>query len=51
MSYEVQFDTVSTVGLESFLVAVVFVGFWVFVFCYFKNKYDHVITVEPSAKA
>jgi hypothetical protein len=51
MSYEVDFTTVSTVGLESSPVAPALAGLRANEARYFKNKYDHVFTVEPAAKA
>jgi hypothetical protein len=51
MSYAVDFDTVSTVGLESSPVAEALAGLRANEARYFKNKYDHVFTVEPAAKA
>ncbi len=51
MSYEVDFKTVSTVGLESSPVADALAGLRANEARYFKNKYDHVFTVEPAAKA
>ena len=51
MSYEVDFATVSTVGLESSPVAEALAGLRANEARYFKNKYDHVFTVEPAAKA
>jgi len=51
MSYEVKFDTVSTEGLESSPVADALAGLRANEARYFKNKYDHVFTVEPAAKA
>ena len=51
MSYEVDFVTVSTVGLESSPVAPALAGLRANEARYFKNKYDHVFTVEPAAKA
>jgi len=51
MSYEVDFVTVSTVGLESSPVADALAGLRANEARYFKNKYDHVFTVEPAAKA
>jgi hypothetical protein len=51
MSYAVEFDTVSTVGLESSPVAPALAGLRANEARYFKNKYDHVFTVEPAAKA
>ena len=43
--------TVSTVGLESSPVAPALAGLRANEARYFKNKYDHVFTVEPAAKA
>ena len=51
MSYAVDFATVSTVGLESSPVAPALAGLRANEARYFKNKYDHVFTVEPAAKA
>jgi hypothetical protein len=51
MSYAVDFETVSTVGLESSPVADALAGLRANEARYFKNKYDHVFTVEPAAKA
>src|SRR5262249_30280464 len=51
MSYEVDFKTVSTVGLESSPVADALAGLRANEARYFKNKYDHTFTVEPAAKA
>src|SRR5437763_7191921 len=51
MSYTVDFTTVSTVGLESAPVAAALAGLRANEARYFKNKYDHVFTVEPAAKA
>jgi hypothetical protein len=51
MPYEVDFVTVSTVGLESSPVAPALAGLRANEARYFKNKYDHVFTVEPAAKA
>src|SRR6478609_1141898 len=51
MSYIVDFNTVSTVGLESSPVAAALAGLRANEARYFKNKYDHVFTVEPAAKA
>ena len=51
MSYAVDFVTVSTVGLESSPVAPALAGLRANEARYFKNKYDHVFTVEPAAKA
>ena len=48
MSYEVDFKTVSTVGLESSPVAPALAGLRANEARYFKNKYDHVFTVEPA---
>jgi len=51
MSYPVDFETVSTVGLESSPVAAALAGLRANEARYFKNKYDHTFTVEPAAKA
>jgi hypothetical protein len=51
MSYTVDFVTVSTVGLESSPVADALAGLRANEARYFKNKYDHVFTVEPASKA
>src|SRR5579864_6369753 len=49
MSYAVDFATVSTVGLESSPVADALAGLRANEARYFKNKYDHVFTVEPAS--
>jgi hypothetical protein len=51
MSYAVDFKDVSTVGLESSPVAEALAGLRANEARYFKNKYDHVFTVEPASKA
>ncbi|HEY3059897.1 MAG TPA: phage tail protein [Chloroflexota bacterium] len=51
MSYTVDFNTVSTVGLESSPVAVALAGLRANEARYFKNKYDHDFTVEPASDA
>jgi hypothetical protein len=51
MSYVVDFQNVSTVGLESSPVAPALAGLRANEARYFKNKYDHVFTVEPASKA
>jgi hypothetical protein len=51
MSYAVDFNTVSTVGLESSPVAEALAGLRANEARYFKNKYDHVFTVEPASDA
>jgi hypothetical protein len=51
MPYAVDFDTVSTVGLESSPVASALAGLRANEARYFKNKYDHVFTVEPASDA
>ena len=51
MSYAVDFKTVSTVGLESSPVVTALAGLRANEARYFKNKYDHVFTVEPASKA
>src|SRR5881396_3872910 len=51
MPYTVDFNTVSTVGLESSPVASALAGLRANEARYFKNKYDADFTVEPAAKA
>jgi hypothetical protein len=51
MPYAVDFDTVSTVGLESSPVAEALAGLRANEARYFKNKYGHVFTVEPASDA
>ena len=51
MPYAVDFNTVSTVGLESSPVAAALAGLRAHEARYFKNKYDHVFTVEPASIA
>src|SRR3954451_10994483 len=51
MSYTVDFKDVSTVGLESSPVADALAGLRANEARYFKNKSDHVFTVEPASKA
>jgi hypothetical protein len=51
MSYEVDFVSVSTVGLESSPVAPALAGLRANEARYFKNKYNHVFTVVPAAMA
>src|SRR5579871_1536018 len=51
MSYTVDFNTVSTVGLESSPVAPALAGLRANEARYFKNKYDHDFTVEPASDA
>jgi hypothetical protein len=51
VSYAVDFVNVSTIGLESSPVATALAGLRANEARYFKNKYDHVFTVEPAAKA
>ncbi len=51
MSYAVDFNDVSTVGLESSPVAPALAGLRAHEARYFKNKYDHVFTVEPVSDA
>ncbi|VVJ16443.1 Uncharacterised protein [Amycolatopsis camponoti] len=51
MSYAVDFTTVSTTGLESSPVADALAGLRANEARYFKNKYDHVFTVEPASDA
>jgi hypothetical protein len=51
MPYAVDFNNVSTVGLESSPVAAALAGLRAHEARYFKNKYDHVFTVEPASDA
>jgi hypothetical protein len=50
-SYAVDFNVVSTVGLESSPVAAALAGVRANEARYFKNKYDHDFTVEPASNA
>ena len=51
MSPAVDFNTVSTVGLEPSPVSEALAGLRAHEARYFKNKYDHVFTVEPASDA
>jgi hypothetical protein len=51
VDYAVDFVNVSSVGLESSPVAAALAGLRANEARYFKNKYDHVFTVEPAAEA
>ena len=51
MPYTVNFTDVSTTGLESSPVADALAGLRANEARYFKNKYDHVFTVQPAAEA
>ena len=51
MSHVVDFQTVSTAGLESSPVAAALAGLRANEARYFKNKYDHVFAVEPADQA
>jgi hypothetical protein len=51
MTSTVDFTTVSTAGLESSPVADALAGLRANEARYFKNKYDHVFTVEPASEA
>jgi hypothetical protein len=51
MPYTVDFAAVSTVGLESSPVAAALAGLRANEARYFKNKYDHVFTMEPASEA
>ena len=51
MARAVPFDTVSTAGLESSPLATALAGLRANEARYFKNKYDHVVTVEPASEA
>ena len=49
--YEVTFETVSTVGLETSPVAPALAGLRANEARYFKNKYGHTFAVQPAADA
>jgi hypothetical protein len=49
--YTVDFNTVSTVGLESSPVATALAGLRAHEARYFKKKYDHDFTVQPAHEA
>ena len=51
MPYTVDFNSVSTVGLETSSVAAALAGLRANEARYFKNKYDHVFTVEAASDA
>jgi hypothetical protein len=51
MSLVVDFENVSTAGLESSPVAAALAGLRANEARYFKNKYGHVFTVDPAPKA
>jgi len=51
MPYVVDFENVSTVGLESSPVAQALAGLRANEARYFKNKYDHVVAVSPASEA
>ena len=51
MTYAVDFNTLSTDGLESSPVTAALAGLRANEARYFKNKYDHVFTVEPASDA
>jgi hypothetical protein len=51
MPYTVDFNTVSTIGLESSPIADALAGLRANEARYFKNKYDHDFTVEPADNA
>jgi hypothetical protein len=51
MARVVDFDTVSTAGLESSPVAAALAGLRANEARYFKNKYDHLFAVEPASQA
>jgi hypothetical protein len=51
MPYAVDFETVSTVGLESSPVADALAGLRANEARYFRNKYDHVFTTSPADEA
>jgi hypothetical protein len=51
MSHAVDFTAVSTAGLESSPVSAALAGLRANEARYFRNKYDHVFTVEPASDA
>jgi hypothetical protein len=51
MPYTVDFTSVSTVGLETSPVAAALAGLRANEARYFKNKYDHIFTVEAASDA
>ena len=51
MPYAVDFDTVSTVGLESSPAGDALAGLRANEARYFKNKFGHVFTVDPASEA
>jgi hypothetical protein len=51
MPYIVDFENVSTVGLDSSPVAQALAGLRANEARYFKNKYDHVFAVSPASEA
>jgi hypothetical protein len=51
MSYTVDFENVSPVGLESSPVAEALAGLRANEARYYRNKYDHVFTVSPASEA
>jgi hypothetical protein len=51
MAYVVDFNEVSTVGLEASPVAAALAGLRSHEARYFRNKYDHVFTVQPADEA
>ena len=51
MPYTVDFENVSTVGLESSPVAEALAGLRANEARYYKNKYDHVFTVSPVSES
>ncbi len=51
MAYEVDFEHVSTIGLESSPVAAALAGLRANEARYFRNKYGHVFAVEPAREA
>jgi hypothetical protein len=51
MAYVVDFENVSTTGLESSPVADALAGLRANEARYYRNKYDHAFTVEPASEA
>jgi hypothetical protein len=51
MTYTVDFDAVSTAGLDSSPVAAALAGLRAHEARYFKNKYDHTFATKPASQA
>ena len=50
MAYEVDFENVSTIGLESSPVASALAGLRANEARFLRNKFGHVFTVEPASR-